>query len=204
MGVDALIVTDHNTIKGSLEVRDLARGSPAVVVAAEYQSEKGDIIGLFLKEEIRSRRSEEIISEIHAQGGLVVLPHPYKGHLLDSALLSGVDLIESYNARCSEEDNSRAEKLARQWNRPVLAGADAHCSLELGAAFNDFRAAAPNNESDFRSVLMSSPRKAMTRRAPRVCRPYSQMVKAAKTRNLRLFLYQVRQLGLVLTRSEKH
>jgi len=202
LGVDALIVTDHNTIQGSLEARDLAGGRPLVVVAAEYQSEKGDIIGLFLKEEIRSRRSEEIISDIHAQGGLVVLPHPYKGHLLDSVLLSDVDLIESYNARCSQYDNARAEKLARDWKRPALAGADAHCSLELGVALNDFKAAAPRNESDLRATLISSPRKAITGRAPKICRPYSQMVKAAKTRDLRLFLYQVRQLGLSLTRSD--
>jgi len=198
MGVDALIVTDHNTIRGSLEVRDVSRGTPAVVVAAEYQSEKGDIIGLFLKKEILSRRSEEIISDIHAQGGLVVLPHPYKGHLLDGILLSDVDLIESHNARCSPQDNARAEKLARQWNRPVLAGADAHCSLELGAAFNDFRCPAPKSELELRTLLLSGARKAITQRAPSVCRPYSQMVKAAKTRNLRLFLYQAKQLGLVL------
>ena len=203
MGVGALVITDHNTIEGSLEVRDLAQGNPAVVVAAEYQSEKGDIIGLFLKQEIRSRRSQEIVAEIHAQGGLVVLPHPYKGHLLDSALLSDVDLIETHNARCSEEDNVRAETLARYWNRPVLAGADAHCWLELGAAFNDFKAPAPANESDLRSILLSSPRKATTRRPPGICRPYSQMVKAAKTGNFRLFLYQARQFGLELTRSPR-
>src|SRR5262249_30199602 len=129
--------------------------------------------------------------------------HPYQGHFLDSVLLSDVDLIESHNARCSQEDNARAEKLARQWNRPVLAGADAHCSLELGSAFNDFRSLAPKSELELRTLLLSGARKAITRRAPRVCRPYSQMVKAAKTRNLRLFLYQAKQLGLGLVRDRE-
>src|SRR5580658_7422725 len=68
LGVKALIVTDHNTIKGSLEVRALAAGDPTIVItAAEYQSEKGDIVCLFLKEEIRSRLSAEIIRQTHAQ-----------------------------------------------------------------------------------------------------------------------------------------
>src|ERR1700730_14417989 len=125
MGVQVLIVTDHNTIQGSSEVRALASGNPSVIVtAAEYQSEKGDIIGLFLKEEIRSRCSAEIIQQIHVQGGIVVLPHPYKGHVLDDELLAGVDLIESANARCSGEENARAEKLRQLWRRPLLAGAD--------------------------------------------------------------------------------
>src|SRR5215472_1515818 len=111
MRVDVLIVTDHNTIQGSLDVRALANGNPPIVItAAEYQSEKGDIVGLFLQEEIRSRRSDEIIQQIRAQGGVVVLPHPYKGHKLDDELLAGVDLIETHNARCTDSDNERAEQ----------------------------------------------------------------------------------------------
>src|SRR5262249_24425550 len=139
MRVDVLIVTDHNTTQGSLDVRELANGNPPIVItAAEYQSEKGDIIGLFLQEEIHTRRSDEIIQQIHTQGGVVVIPHPYKGHKLDDELLAGVDLIESHNARCTDTDNAQAEQLAQEWKRPFLAGADAHCSLELGAALNEF------------------------------------------------------------------
>jgi len=204
MRVDVLIVTDHGTIQGSLDVRALANGNPPVVVtAAEYQSEKGDIIGLFLKEEIRSRRSEEIIQQVHAQGGFVVLPHPFKAHLLDDSLLSGVDLIEVYNARCSESDNARAKQLAEQWERPFLAGADAHCSLEIGVALNEFMVEAPVSESEFREHLLHAPRRIHAQRAPVICRPYSQMIKAVKTRNPRLFLYQAKRLALTLARGER-
>lgn len=204
MHVDVLIVTDHNTIQGSLDVQAVAEGNPPIVVtAAEYQSEKGDIIGVFLKEEIRSRRSEEIIRQIHAQGGLAVLPHPYKGHLLDDELLAGVDLIESYNARCSQSDNARAKQLAQQWNRPFLAGADAHCTFEIAAALNDFLAEDPRSESEFRERLLHAPRLIVTRPASVICQPYSQMIKAVKTGNPELFLYQTKRLALVLVGGEK-
>jgi len=204
LGVHVLIVTDHNTIQGSLDVRTVAEGNPPLVVtAAEYQSEKGDIIGIFLRDEIRSRRSDEIIRQIHAQGGLVVLPHPYKGHLLDDQLLAGVDLIESYNARCSESDNAYAGHLAEQRDRPFLAGADAHCSLELGAALNVFMADAPPSEAECREHLLHAPRRVITERAPRICRPFSQMVKAVKTGNPGLFLYQAKRLTLALARGDK-
>ncbi len=205
MQVDVLIVTDHNTIQGSLDVQALAHGnSPMVVIAAEYQSEKGDIIGLFLKEEILSRRSGEIIQRIHEQGGMIVLPHPYKGHTLDDELISGVDLIETYNARCSPVENERAARLAQDWNRPFLAGADAHCSSELTAAQNEFMTEAPQSEVDLREKLLGTPRRFLTAATSPLCRPYSQMVKAVKTRNPRLFLYQAKRMALALARGDNH
>jgi predicted metal-dependent phosphoesterase TrpH len=204
LGVKALVVTDHNTIQGSLEVRALAAGDPPIVItAAEYQSEKGDIVCLFLKEEIRSRLSAEIIRQTHAQGGLVVLPHPYKGHMLDDDLLAEVDLIESYNGRCSDNDNALSQELALKWNYPVLGGADAHCSLELDAVVIEFTGDSPRNEAEFREQLLSAPRRISSHATPPFCRPYSQMIKAIKTRNPRLFAYQARRMMLVLARGER-
>src|SRR5271154_5137957 len=84
MDIDVLIVTDHNSQQGARDLQSLAHGNPKfVVTAAEYQSEKGDIIGLFLKDEIVSRNANEIVAHIHSQQGLVVLPHPFKAHKLD-------------------------------------------------------------------------------------------------------------------------
>jgi predicted metal-dependent phosphoesterase TrpH len=202
MQIDVLIVTDHNTIQGARNAKSLARGNPPLVItAAEYQSEKGDIIGLFLKEEIHSRDSKEIIQHIHEQGGLVVLPHPYKGHTLDEELLAACDLIESYNARCSESDNGRAQQLAQDLKRPFLAGADAHCSLEIGAALNEYLAEPPSNESELREHLLHSSLRITTERVSPLCGPYSQLIKSVKTKDPKLFLYQAKRLALVFARG---
>ncbi len=203
--VQVLIITDHNTIQGSLDAQALTESDavPLVLTAAEYQSEKGDIIGIFLKEEIQSCRSSEIIYQIHAQNGLVILPHPYKGHKLDDELLSGVDLIETYNGRCSEIDNAKARQLAEKWNLPSIAGADAHCSLELHSAMNEFPLDLPRSALEFREHLLSAPRAFVVNPAPVVCRPYSQMVKAVKTKNPRLFLYQLKRLALTLAHGQQ-
>jgi hypothetical protein len=204
MGVTVLIVTDHDTIQGSLDVRAIAGGNPPVVItAAEYHSEKGDIIGLFLKEEIRSRHSAEIIRQIREQDGVAVLPHPYKGHILDDELLANVDLIESYNSRCSDHDNAEAEKLRVQWRRPVFAGADAHSANELSAAVNEFMADPPQNESEFRKQLLHVPRRIATKPTSSVYRPYSQMIKAVRTGDPRLFLYQAKRLALLVAHGSK-
>jgi predicted metal-dependent phosphoesterase TrpH len=197
--IDALIVTDHNTLKGSLVTKQASQGNPPLVIAAaEYQSEKGDIIGLFLREEIRSRESNEIIRQIHEQGGLVVLPHPHKGHKLDDQLLSAVDMIEIFNSRCSPEENNRARQLAEKWNLPGIAGADAHCYPELGTALNEYSGTYPENEAELRTLLLHAPRKFITQIASPLWRPYSQLIKAVKTRNADLFLYQTKRLVLAL------
>src|SRR5215472_1723582 len=204
MGLEVLIVTDHNTFQGSLDLGRFADGtSPMIITAAEYQSEKGDIIGLFLKEEIRTHRSSEIIRQIRAQGGLVVLPHPFKGHKLDDELIRGVDLIEIYNLRCSQSDNSKAAELCLQWNLPFLAGADAHTSSELGAAIKEFAAEVPASEAQFREQLLQATRRFLTQPVSPLCRPYSQMIKAAKTKDVGLFLHQAKRFALVLARGEK-
>lgn len=202
MRVHVLIVTDHNTIQGSRSVHALSAGTPPMMImAAEYQSEKGDIIGLFLKEEIRTRNSQEIIQQIHEQDGLVVLPHPYKAHKLDDELLAGVDLIESHNSRCSGAENARAGELARKLNRPVIGGADAHCLCELGAVLNEFSADVPKDATELRKCLLHAPRHILTERVSPLCLPYSQMVKAVKTKDPILFLSQAKRVASFLARN---
>jgi len=198
-GADVLIVTDHNTILGSAEVHRLAQGNPRfTVIAAEYKTEKGDVIGLFLKAEITARQSGEVMDEIHKQGGLVLLPHPYKGHKLDDELLAKVDLIETFNARCSSEENAKAEELSRTLNKPGLAGCDAHCAPELQAVVNEFEAVAAT-EHDLRRSLLTSPRRIQIQPVSRIYQPYSQMIKACKTRDARLFLSQIKRMAFLVT-----
>src|SRR3989304_418352 len=53
-GIPCAAVTDHNTIQGALAVREIAGSiaDPMVIVGAEIRSRDGEIIGLFLSEEV--------------------------------------------------------------------------------------------------------------------------------------------------------
>lgn len=200
--VDVLIVTDHDTVQGSREVQTLAVGNPKFVpTAAEYQTEKGDIIGVFLKEEIRPGRSDDVIQQIREQGGLVVLPHPYKAHQLDDHLLAQVDLIEVHNSRCSKSENALAMELAGRLGRPSLGGADAHCAHELGAVLNHFSAALPLEQCELCEALLRAPRDIEFQRVSGVYRSYSQMIRAMKTRDPVLFLSQSKRLAVTWIRE---
>ncbi len=60
-----------------------------VIIGEEILTPHGEVIGLFIKEKIPvALPIEEAISRIKAQGGLVLLPHPFdtiRGLRLDSA-----------------------------------------------------------------------------------------------------------------------
>jgi predicted metal-dependent phosphoesterase TrpH len=201
--VDVLVVTDHNTLRGAMEASKLAEGNPPyVVIAGEYKTEKGDIIGIFLTEEIKSRKSDEVIREIKHQGGLVVLPHPYKGHSLDDSLLSQMDLIETFNARCSVADNASSAELAQKLGKPALAGCDAHCAAELNAAVFELSVEPPLDSKDLLNAFLTAERSVETRPVSKIYQIYSQMIKAVKTKDFMLFLYQVKR-GLLLVAKNR-
>ena len=134
-GYDIISITDHDTIKGSLEAREYQKEyGIKVLIGEEITTDVGDIIGINLKNEIKSGAFSEVLQEIKQQGGISILPHPYKGHRLTDELLSKIDLIEGYNSRASKELNEKAVQLAKKWHKPVVAGSDAHFRGEIGSA----------------------------------------------------------------------
>ncbi len=174
---------------------DSAEGNPRFVIrAGEYKTEKGDLIGLFLKEEIRSRKSNELAREIHAQGGLVVLPHPYKGHRLDGELLDQVDLIETFNGRCTTEQNDSARALACRLNRPEIAGSDAHCAAEICVALTEFEIDRPVHEDELPAMFRTAPRRLRAAPVSRIYQPYSGLIKACRTFDVMLFGHQLKKV----------
>src|SRR5204863_434824 len=79
-GLGAIAVTDHNVFGGALEAAERARGRRLLVIPGEEikTDEQGEVIGLFLHEEIpRGLSFAETVGAIHAQGGLVYVPHPF-------------------------------------------------------------------------------------------------------------------------------
>jgi predicted metal-dependent phosphoesterase TrpH len=132
-GLDVVAITDHDTILGGLEGRKYQeKYGVQVIVGSEVNSDAGDIIGLGIQEEIRSRAWKDVIDEIRDQGGVVVLPHPYRSHRSVQDLAGAVDLVEVWNARSTPEQNTRALELASRLGKRGLMGSDAHLFREIG------------------------------------------------------------------------
>ena len=139
-GLDGIAVTDHDTIRGGVETRRLEPADMLVIVGAEIMTDQGEVIGLFLKEEITEQKLERVVEEIRSQGGLVVVPHPFDTlrksafHIADEQA-SLADAIEVFNSRCVfSSANRMAADYARVHNLPAVAGSDAHYASEIGHA----------------------------------------------------------------------
>jgi predicted metal-dependent phosphoesterase TrpH len=166
LGIDVLAVTDHDTWQGAIETREAAAAAGLklrVILASEAGTDQGDLIGMFLMREPYEVSALRFCDEVHAQGGLVLLPHPYRWHKLDEPLLSRVDLIEVFNARTPRADNARAVTLAEQRRLPALVGPDAHRLVELGLARVEFEGERAESEAAIKSALVTGARRFHTR-----------------------------------------
>ncbi len=141
-GLGAIAVTDHNAFGGALEAAELATELDLTVITGEEvkTAGQGEVIGLFLREEIpRGLEFGETIAAIREQGGLVYLPHPFdRMHAIpDAATLqrhvAEIDVFEVYNARLMfEQYNDEALRFARKYNLTMGAGSDAHVLQGVG------------------------------------------------------------------------
>jgi hypothetical protein len=132
-GLQGVAITDHGTIRGGLEAQKINSDKDfEVIVGAEIKTEYGDIIGLFLQEEITSTSFNEVIGAIKAQNGLSILAHPYRHYKDPEGVIDKVDLIEGFNARSKKIHNVKSYNLANKCGKPMVAGSDAHLFWEIG------------------------------------------------------------------------
>lgn len=141
-GITCLAVTDHNTIAGGLAAQKIAPFK--VIVGEEIKTDEGEIIGLFLKEEVpRGLSPEETVERVHAQGGLVAVPHPYdrfrRSRLRAEALerlADQIDITEAFNCRTTLlRDSQRAEAYGRAHGHALGTGSDSHTPIEVGGTY---------------------------------------------------------------------
>lgn len=134
-GLSAIAITDHNTIKGSLiTAREASSVKDLIIISGiEVKTDVGDVIGLYVQDEIKATDFHTVVEEIKHQDGLVVLPHPYNGHEGDvKELANYADIVEALNGRISPVKNARALRLANDLDVPSIACSDAHFSFEVG------------------------------------------------------------------------
>ena len=137
-GLDGIAVTDHNTIRGGLEAAKHSKHGVRVIVGSEIKTDIGDMICLFLNEEIRSTNALEVIDLAKLQGGITVLPHPFRSNRDEKfgdiffEVAAKVDAIEVLNGRTCPSSNKKALLLAQKLNKPAVAGSDSHFDFEVG------------------------------------------------------------------------
>jgi predicted metal-dependent phosphoesterase TrpH len=140
LGLDAIAVADHNTIKGALATIKEAKNYKdlLVVPAIEISSNKGHIVALGVKEDIKQGLSlEETVDIIRDRGGIAVAAHPfvsYREGLCNNVKELDIDAIETLNSRyIFGYSNWRAKNLAKKRNLPKIGSSDAHFLGAIGS-----------------------------------------------------------------------
>ena len=181
VGLKGIAITDHNTIRGGMEAKRIADDSIYVIVGSEIKTNRGDLIGLFLSNEIKSRDFNRVINEIRKQDGIAILPHPYKLGKYDIKKLGQkVDIIEVKNGRLPTYKNIMARKLARSLNKPIIGGSDAHISAEIGCIKTYFQAKVISEQS-LKEMLLNSKRTVIGKESPRWVHYISSAIGTART-----------------------
>ncbi len=130
------VITDHDTIKGALEFK--RRFGPCII-GEEIHTKQGDLIGLFLNEEIPEKIDvHQAADRIREQGALVYMPHPFD-KVRSSALKAHdfkADIVEVFNARVVlQEYNKKAEEYADRHGLLKAVGSDAHFARDIGTCY---------------------------------------------------------------------
>lgn len=150
--LDLIAITDHGLIKPAYLARDFALKEKLpleVILGQEVTAKEGQIIGLFIKDQIPSLTSIFKAAElIKKQNGLVVICHPMRiflGHSVWSKTIDQlcqenlVDALEIYNFWDHSPFLPKMRKAkAKQWRLAQAASTDSHFSSTIGEIYTEF------------------------------------------------------------------
>jgi len=154
-GLDAVAVTDHNTLKGCDRIREIAQGSLVVVSGCELSTSEGHLLCIGLREEIiPGTGMKDAMDMARGQGAVAIPSHPFRtGTGCGRRVLERIrpSLIEGINGRNLQRKNTLALDFAIKHGMKCTGGSDAHSPPEIGRAYTVVDA---HSEDDVISVLL--------------------------------------------------
>jgi predicted metal-dependent phosphoesterase TrpH len=147
IGLDGIVITEHDTLWPEDELEELAKISPNLIVLAgvEVTGRGGDMLcyGVnSLKKLGRGTSWSSIIEEVHRLGGAAVAAHPFRwGQPFDDLLKENPQLngIEMMSKNMDHEMRAGAERIKTQFPRLAgLGNSDSHELDTLGTCYTLF------------------------------------------------------------------
>lgn len=171
IGLDGFALTDHDSVSGWKRTIEAGKRLGLIVVPGEEISLRtspkgkkcGEILGLFLNEEIKPHRitdAWEVIDKIKEQDGISAIPHVYNPFwwrnngikVIEAAAKKHrkVDAIEVMNGKNTVGSNNRSNAYAIKHKYAKIAGSDAHLAREIG---NAYTICETNDIEEFRKLI---------------------------------------------------
>ncbi|ESP87308.1 CehA/McbA family metallohydrolase [Candidatus Halobonum tyrrellensis] len=152
IGLDGIVVTDHDRIDESLRAAELAADYGLVgIPGVEVSTAAGHLLAIGVEERPEPHRSfAETVTEVRDLGGAAVVPHPFQRtrHGVRKRRLTDCDAVEVYNSWVfTGYQNRRAKRFARNRDYPGVAASDAHSAMFLGRAYTDLTVPAADSKA---------------------------------------------------------
>ena len=164
--IDLIAVTDHDTMASVREVQSRGDAAGLTVVAGQEVTTKRPaqthIMGWFLEKPVKRGMSlEDTVAAIHAQGGLVIVPHPFMPvyfasiqpgmlrRLIENQSVDGIEMLSTVPMGAARRQQLHDFYDANRERLGAAIGAsDCHFGgSDIGRALTAF-------EGDFRTAVM--------------------------------------------------
>jgi predicted metal-dependent phosphoesterase TrpH len=149
LGLDGVVITEHDWLWTEPELAELRAGAPGLVVLAgiEVSAREGHFLAYGVADPFPLAQGIGVAAlcrEVHRQGGVVVAAHPFRfGQRFDDILrrekpeLDGLELMSSnMDAECRQ----RAAAVQQAQGLAGLGSSDAHHEDVLGVCYTEFNA----------------------------------------------------------------
>lgn len=140
-GIDAIAITDHDTVEGALEALSL-ESEILVIPGIEVSTSEGHLLLLGITEPVAPGMSfSETVLAGKEAGAVAILPHPFHWMRHGAGLkfrdaVSCVDAVECFNSRyIIGYANRIAEREAKKFKKPCVGGSDAHNARYVGYGY---------------------------------------------------------------------
>ena len=142
IGLDGVVITDHDEIDESLRATELAPEYGLVgIPGVEISTAQGHLLAVGVEERPEPGQSfMETVDMVRALGGVAIVPHPFQRsrHGVRKRYIRDADAIETYNSMLfTGYRNRRARTFARRRGYPEIGASDAHYLPNVGKAYTE-------------------------------------------------------------------
>jgi predicted metal-dependent phosphoesterase TrpH len=161
LGLDGVVITEHDWLWTEPELDELRQAAPGLVVLAgvEVTTQEGHFLSYGVRDPFAIPRGigvADLCREVHRQGGAVVAAHPFRwGQPFDEILreqqpeLDGLELMTDH---MDEECRRRAAEIFRRYPLAGIGSSDAHQVNILGVCYTEFEPVIRNPEDLSRAI----------------------------------------------------
>ncbi len=140
IGIDAIAITDHDTLSGSFEAMEFVSDENLdiiVIPGVEISTSEGHLLAYGIKKDIESGlKLIESVREVRRQNGIAAISHPFqieRHGVVKAEMFRFVDAIEVFNAKyITGFFNYLSFRLAKKYGKAMIAGSDAHRAEAIG------------------------------------------------------------------------